>query len=377
MTDFDHLRRAASAPAGEASSLPFWAYQNQDVYALEVERIFQRDWVALCPAAALSAPGEYLATDIAGEPVAIVRGSDGELRALSNVCRHRGTLLLSPGSGRLDGNIVCGYHAWTYSDSGAFRGAPYTGTVTIDPEAHRLPQFPLSVWMGVVFVSLSQDAERLPQRLAGAEAHLREFGLDTYDKAEPPSEEVWDANWKLILENAMESYHLFKVHAETLEKVTPTRGAYYIEGSAPWTVTGGRIERSGGFLSKLFGYGASSGDRYALLSIPPSFVGIATDESWDWLAVHPAGARSTRVVSGTLAKGRIDPMTRAVYGGFANALLDEDRAICERGQSGMASRHSKGGRLVELERVIVDFHHYLGWRLFGDEPGPRHLEPRR
>ena len=77
----------------------------------------------------------------------------------------------------------------------------------------------------------------------------------------------------------MESYHLFKVHADTLEKVTPTRGAYYVEGSAAWTLTGGAIVQGGGggftgrLLASLFGGGGEGGDRYTLVSIPPSFVG--------------------------------------------------------------------------------------------------------
>ena len=330
--------------------------------------------------AALADPGDYLAFDIAGEPLALIRGADGQLRALSNVCRHRGTLMLEPGADCLEtGVITCPYHAWSYSDAGAFRGAPYTHGVAIDREAHSLPAFRIEVWMGVVFVCLSAGAPPLAERLADIAPHLAGFDMPSFAVPGPlAAPEVWKANWKLVVENGMESYHLFKVHEQTLEKVTPTRGAYYIEGSAPWTLTGGKIIQGDGglvgkLLASLFG-GGTGGDHYVLVSIPPSFVGVATQDSWDWIIAHPLSPTSTRVFQGTLMRSAPDQMTQALSEGYATAFLEEDRAICERAQTGMAAKFSRGGRLVPLERVVVDFHHYLAWRLLGQDPPARHVE---
>ena len=370
----------AAAPAEEARALPFAAYTDARLYALEVERVFHGDWVAVCAEAALADPGDYLAFDIGGEPLALIRGADGELRALSNVCRHRGTLMLEPGADCLErGTITCPYHAWSYSDSGAFRGAPYTHGLSIEGEAHSLPAFRIEVWMGVVFVCLSADAPPLAERLAGIAPHLAEFDMESFASPGPlVAPEIWAANWKLVVENGMESYHLFKVHEKTLEKVTPTRGAYYLEGSAPWALTGGEIVQGEGglvgkLLSSLFG-GGTGGDHYVLVSIPPSFVGVATQDSWDWIIAHPVSPTSTRVFQGTLMRSAPDQVTQAISDGYATAFLEEDRAICERAQTGMAARFSRGGRLVPLERVVVDFHHYLAWRLLGQTPAARYVE---
>ena len=371
----------AMAPLRSARALPFAAYRDPALLNLEMEQLFRGDWVAVCPANALSGPGDYIALHVGGEPLAVVRGEDGELRALSNVCRHRGTLMLDSGVDCLEGGtIVCPYHAWSYNDSGVLRGAPYAQGLKIDPEEHSLPQFRVEVWMGVAFVCLNPDAQPLSERLAGIAPRLAEFDMPAYRVPGPlTTPEVWDANWKLILENGMESYHLFKVHKDTLEQITPTRGAYYIEGSASWTLTGGAIVQESGsgmvgqLLSRLL-WSSSGGDHYTLVSIPPSFVGVVTDESWDWIVVHPISPTSTSVFQGSLTKQSVDRVSQRIADGYASAFLEEDRAICERAQAGMASRHSQGGRLVPLERVVVDFHNYLGWRLKGQRPPPPHVE---
>ena len=379
-TGLNLLRSAMAAPE-EASALPFAAYRDASLFAFEMERLFRGDWVAVCAESALANAGDYFALEIGGEPLALIRGADGELRALSNVCRHRGTLMLESGIDCLEkGTIVCPYHAWSYADTGAFRGAPYTHGLKIDPEEHSLPGFRIETWMGVVFVCLDPDAPPLGERLAGIAPHLDEFDPGSFTVAGSISApEVWDANWKLILENGIESYHLFKVHEQTLEKVTPTRGAYYIEGSAPWTLTGGEVVQYGGdgVVGKLFNSlmgGNPNADHYVLVSIPPSFVGVMTLDSWDWIIVHPVGPTSSRVLQGTLTREPLDSVSEKIGQGYASAFLEEDRWICERAQAGMASEHSRGGRLVPLERVVADFHNYLAWRLTGEQPPARHVE---
>ena len=131
----------AEANLSKAESLPLAIYHDHDVYKSEVDRIFHNDWVFICPEAKLKEPGTYFALTLAGEPLAIIRGQDGAVRTLSNICRHRGTPLLDEGYGEVRRNIVCPYHAWTYDDEGSFRGAPMTGDVHIEPQDHCLPVF--------------------------------------------------------------------------------------------------------------------------------------------------------------------------------------------------------------------------------------------
>jgi len=374
------LEAATSAPASAARALPFSAYRDPEVFELEMARLFRGDWVAVCSEAALREPGTYYALSIGGEPIAVVRGRKGELRALSNACRHRGTQLLDEGQGLIS-SIVCPYHAWAYGLEGTFLGAPSTGNVEIDGKQHCLPNFQLEVWAGVVFVNIDGRAKPLYERMVGAETYLAPYVIDRYDTSAGPAEpQRWASNWKLAFENGIESYHLFKVHRETLETVAPTRGAFYLEGSSEWAVTGGAMHSDATpYPGEPPSLGIVERGRYVLVSLPPSFVGVLTRDSWGWIAIHPTGPEECSVVGEALAPGIYASATSRdqsdAIAEFTAAFLAEDKMICERGQRGIQARHSNGGQLVELEHIVGDFHQYLATRLFGRDPEAPHREP--
>lgn len=361
----ERLSQATRAPLGEAKSLPFSSYHDQSVYKLEKERIFHSDWVFVCAENELANPGDYFAFFLADEPIVILRGKDEQLRAMSNVCRHRGTLLI----GSVMGNstkIGCPYHAWTYDDTGALLGAPHTRKDEINKRNHCLPQFLIEIWNGLVFINLNTQVTPIASRLSGINNYLNAFDIGRFTRAYSGEIEYWDTNWKLALENAMESYHLFKVHRETLEKVTPTEQAFYLQGCADWTLTAGKMEGvSNKFVDWIMGSNKKIYEHYILISIPPSFVGILTYESLDWISVLPNGEKQCVVraagINETGSSGNKDERD------FVKAFFSEDKQICERVQTGMSAQYSEGGKLVELERIVVDFHHYLAKHLFSFE----------
>ena len=102
-------------------------------------------------------------------------------------------------------------------------------------------------------------------------------------------------------------------------------------------------------------------------------MGILTYETLDWITILPVGAERCQVRSGSLsmAGGGDDRGTQS----FFDAFMAEDRMICERNQQGMRAWHTNGGKLVELERIVVDFHQYLGWRLFGGSAPVHYRSP--
>ena len=106
---------------------------------------------------AFSDPGDCLAFELAGQPVLVIRGHDGELRAMANVCRHRMSKLVE-GQGNIR-TLVCPYHGWTYSIDGRLRGAPAMRRNTgFDRSEYRLPPVRCEEWLGWVLVTLNPAA---------------------------------------------------------------------------------------------------------------------------------------------------------------------------------------------------------------------------
>ena len=348
-------------------ALPNAAYRDPAVLAAEMARIWHADWVFVTTEDHVAAPGDQLPVMVGDQPVLLLRNQEGELVALSNLCAHRGTLLVEqPTSAK---RIQCPYHAWSYNDGGQLLAAPFTPKGAVDKAARCLPVYRVESWHGLIFVSLNAEAEPLTERFAAVEPHVAAHGIDSmHHWSDWQETQSWDCNWKLAIVNAMESYHLFQVHSKTLEPYTPTRDAYYIAGSARATATGGRVEGA---------------DDYLLVSLPPSFVGVFNSGAFYWQTVHPAGVdRCTVRTGGAFAsapqrrpRGRLARWfsRTANYGYSLPDFLPEDKAICERGQRG-ASGDFNPGRLVPAERVVADFGHYLNWRLNDIEPPIVHTE---
>ena len=364
MNLLEQLQVEAIKPLEEARSLPFGVYVDEGVHAAEVEKIFHDEWVFMCQTPELPNPGDYFAMNLAGEPVYVIRGGDGELRAFSNLCRHRGTQLLDEGFGSVDKYVTCPYHAWAFDLDGELQAVPYNKLIAVDRAQHKLIQFHCDTWHGLVFVHLGDNPQPLAERFAHMADYVSEFEIDEFDSASSGAPEYWNANWKLVMENAMESYHLFKVHEPTLEQVSPTRGAYYVAGSSEWSLTGGELT-----------YGEQDLDKYyVLLSMAPSFVGILTNGSLGWLSAHPMGPGRTMVRSGAIGIRKVTERSSGADQ-FTRDFFLEDQLICERVHNGMSARKGRGGKLVDMERVVTDFHQFLATRLFDLPPTDFYEEP--
>ena len=344
-------------------ALPSAAFRETSFLEAELDHIWHGDWVFATSEDAVAEPGDQVPITIGRQPVLLLRNQDGELAALSNLCTHRGTLLVAePDNGK---RIQCPYHAWTFDDTGRLLSVPFSPKGEVDKSLHCLTSFRVETWHGLVFVSLNPDVETLAERFAAVDQLLSERGIDDlHHWSSQQTSDTWECNWKLAILNAMESYHLFQVHPETLEPYSPTKDAYYLTGSARATATGGTSKGQ---------------DDYVLVSLPPGFVGVLTGGDFVWQAVHPVDTARCDVRTGEAFKtppperssNRLNKwITQAATAAAAIALPDflpEDKAICERGQRG-AQGDFNPGTLLEVERVVRDFGHYLHWQLHGVEP---------
>ena len=198
-------------PLGSARTLPATAYVSPDVFAAEQRSIFGRMWLCVTREADLPNPGDFLVQEVAGDSVLIVRGTDGVLRAMYNVCRHRGARLIDETCGRGLSRIVCPYHAWTYKLDGSLAQVPRMDA-DFDRDAFPLVPVRIGIYEGFVFVNLDDQAEPLDQYLAEL-PDLRRFRMGELGCGKRVEYTV-DANWKLIGENYSECYHCPGVHPQ-------------------------------------------------------------------------------------------------------------------------------------------------------------------
>lgn len=361
------LRSATLAPPENPLALPYRAFWDRQLLDVEISEVFARDWILACREQEIPNPGDYRAITIGGEPVVVVRGHDKALRAMSNVCRHRGTMIVE-GSGTTQ-RFECPYHAWTYNLDGKLLGTPYHGNIAIDKERNCLPTFRVDTWGGLVFVCMADDVEPLAHRLQGLERHTERYVPSRYVPLFRRRGRDFEvaANWKQVFENAMESYHLFKVHPKTLNDVVPTKGFRPVDGSHRWGVSeGGKA-----LWTEPTGYdpptiGQHERSHRVVVMIPPSMVALYDHLFLSYLVVDPVAIdrtviRATMFVPRELADSDwTDMMTRA------EAFTTEDVEIIAKVFAGNQSRSRHLGQLVEMERIVGYFHNYLGLRFFGE-----------
>jgi phenylpropionate dioxygenase-like ring-hydroxylating dioxygenase large terminal subunit len=217
------LETVLDTASEDAFTMPGAFYTSAELFELEREQLFRRKWVCLGREEEIPQIGDYLATELVGEPIAIVRTSTGRVKALSNVCRHRGMPLLSgSGNGR---RITCSYHAWTYDlDGKLLRAAGVDAHHADFIRDCRLPEYPCEIWHGFIFVNLDQAASSFlgSETVRAIEPMVEHMHIEDM-RLIYSSEQEWDANWKCLVENFLEGYHLSTVHRNTLHPFTPTR----------------------------------------------------------------------------------------------------------------------------------------------------------
>lgn len=211
-------------------SLPPAFYTSNDWLEHETEHLLKQEWLCLGRIDEVANPGDYLTIEVLGEPLLIARGKDNHVRVLSNICRHR-NMQVAEGQGKAR-TFVCPYHAWSYRLDGSLLQAPLMEN--IDHKRCGLPVFRSEVWQGFLFVNLGGKAPPLEPRLSGLNEILKNFHTDEMHHVFT-TEEIWDANWKCLVENFMEGYHLSRVHPQTLGGRTPTKLCKKFQGGEGYT----------------------------------------------------------------------------------------------------------------------------------------------
>ncbi len=355
----------AGTPFEQARAMPPSVYTSPAFLERELEGIFAKEWVAIGRASSLAKPGDYLTYELAGQPIFVIRDNDGSLRALSNVCLHRMSTLLS-GSGNRRA-ITCPYHAWTYNLDGTLRSAPaMTLNEGFCKEHYKLPQVRCEEWLGWIMVSLDRTIEPVASRLAEVRGLIDDYGMETYVETFRETH-VWDTNWKILAENFMESYHLPVCHAGTIGGLSKLDEMVCPPGLATFNYHTILKDDS---LKIALAHPSNTrmvGDRRRttfLLAVYPSMLVTLTPGYFWYLSLHPKGVGQVHIVfGGGMAPEFAQSGEAQAHFAHLKTLLDkvnvEDRGCTEKVYRGVSADASRPGHLSHLERPNYDFAQYL------------------
>jgi phenylpropionate dioxygenase-like ring-hydroxylating dioxygenase large terminal subunit len=349
------LAEWAAHPQDAPRSLPGVFYSDLAYFQHECDTVLQQGWHCVGRADEIPNPGDYLTVQVLQEPIIIVR--DGtEVRALSNLCRHRG-MPIAEGQGNAK-RLVCRYHAWTYGTDGALLRAPRMVNAGFDPKTCKLGSFHCRLRFGFIYVSLAETPPDIDQDLQGLGDLINPYQPDDYRVVHAASE-VWHCNWKSLVENFMECYHLSVVHPQTLHGYTPTglsrKGPNGTGFTSYFANYPDNIPSRG---EGAPGLSAEQKHRSTLFAVYPcQVVSVAASllVSLSILPLTPTSiaVRWTMSVHGDSLDGDTIDQRIALW----EDVNREDREKLEAMQSALRSRHATGGPLAgaDYEGTVRDF----------------------
>jgi len=366
---------AVRRPLAQASLLPSNVYSSRAIFEAERERIFSSSWLPVCHVSLLDKPGSYVARNLIGEAVIAVRGRDEQIRVMSNVCRHRNTVL-AKGSGTCKASrIMCPYHGWTYGLDGKLLAAPFMEEATgFERRSISLPEFRHEIWHGFVFVNFDDNAQPLAELVAPFEDHIAPYRFEDMEAFEIRRRTLpW--NWKVSLENFSEAYHQPWVHPKTADHDFPASMAKYHDSNNNFSVFS-LFQREGLpiplFSEAIDGLSTFHMNSVTVFNVYPYMHGLTdpatplildfnilneNEHELVWTLLLPKGSRDKTTIEEDLAG----------YSAFIEPILAEDIDVCLGVGMGVQSRFTAQGRLSHMEKAIHQFHLWWLDRMVGKQ----------
>jgi len=397
------IQDAAARPLNRATTLPAQAYTSEAFFDWELDALLRPGWQCVAHVSQLPGAGAFLNLDLLGEPMIIVRGKDQVIHALSRVCPHRSMDIMPEGfgyeghhaAGTGDGKPDCGrtrlflcpYHAWTFELDGKLKACPEMQKAEqFCRDDFALKPFRTEIWQGFVFVNLDGNAPPLAEGLGGMTADLANFQLPALELV---VQREWDCpfNWKVLVENFMESYHHLGIHHRSLQPMMPARDTWteqerrhYIRAHLPYkdSVRDAyrEFEKKNDFskeLPPLPGLDDAQKSEWGLFLVHPTFLLATAPDRVIWYRLQPLGPDRLKLTTTTLVAA--ETTTRANFETLrqrASELLVqfhlEDMEVCTAVQRGYYANGWQPGRLSHLEMPVWLFQRYLAARIDGKWP---------
>ena len=362
-----------AAPILEAPhALPAWIYNHPEMTRLEIERVLRPSWQIACHVSQVPKAGDYCTLELGSDSLLIVRDREQRVKAYHNVCRHRGARILD-GAGRCPGTIVCPYHGWSYNLDGALIGVPGRDSFPgLERSAHGLKRVHVEVALGFVFVCLAETPPpSMQERFAPFMEELAPYRFEEMQPLVPLSHENWDVDWKVAMDNYLESYHVPVGHPGLNRMFTPDYedqlGAKGIARGTSWLKQQLSSKWSERNYQKLVGptiqhLPESHSRCWRFFSVLPNLGIDVYPELMDFFQVLPRGPGKCTIRYAIFAlpdERREMRVLRLLSNRINAAVNNEDRRLCERVQAGLASPSCTPGPLSTLERWMLEFHDVL------------------
>ncbi len=366
--------RSASA-AGATNALPAWVYDHADMTRLEIERIVLPSWQIICHVNSIPNAGDFATLDVGRESVLVLRDRDGTIRGFHNVCRHRGARLVD-GSGNCATAITCPYHGWTYRYDGGLIGTPMRETFTALNRAQLgLQPVRVDTAFGFVFVCLQGNPAPVSQTWGPLAQELTVYRLEDMVPLGPICEDIWPVDWKIAMDNYLESYHVPVGHPGLYRMFSPD---FADQASVPGVARGVSWLRetesprwSERMYQRLIGRAATHLPEnlrrcWRFYSALPNLGIDVFPDQMDFFQVLPHSPGRCIVRSAVFGLPDPQPEMRAarfLCNRINTQVNDEDKWLCARVQRGLASSSYQPGPLSGLESFMHEFHNLLRERI--------------
>lgn len=349
----------------EGWSLPAWTYHDPEFFELEKERVFASSWQVVCHVSDIPNTGDWHGLEYIGESVIVVRGKDGEVRAFTNVCRHRGSRIVDGSSGCAK-KLICPYHAWTYELDGKLTGVPDSASYPgLDKANHGLAPVSMEIWRGFIFVRLKDEGPSVADMMAPYEAMVAPYRFEELKALGRVTMRPREVNWKNIGDNYSDGLHIPVAHPG----LTRLFGKSYGVEATPHVdrMWGDMEERPSDNWSERF---------YQRLLPPVPHLPEANQRHWlyfklwpnvafdiypdqvdfmQWLPISPTTSL-IREISYVLDDDRREMRAARYLNWRINRLVNaEDTALITRVQQGMSSRSFSMGPLSDKEVCLRHF----------------------
>jgi phenylpropionate dioxygenase-like ring-hydroxylating dioxygenase large terminal subunit len=356
-------------------ALPAWVYNNAQLSRLEFERVLKPSWQIVCHVNSIPKTGDFQTLDLGSDSVMVLRDRDGSIRAFHNVCRHRGARLLD-GAGNCPTAVTCPYHGWTYRHDGGLIGMPVRESFPgLDRSLHGLRPVRVEVALSFVWVCLAGDPPPIATVWGDLADELAPYRLQDMVPLGPITQESWPVDWKIAMDNYLESYHVPIGHPGLYRMFTPdyedqkavpgvARGLSWMrEHDSPrWAE--GRYQRMIGKIATHLPAELRRCWRF-YSALPNLGIDVFPDQM-DFFQVLPDGPGRCLIrgaVFGLPDERREMRAVRYLSSRINTQVNNEDKWLCSRVQRGLASPSYRPGPLSQLERWMLEFHDLLRARI--------------